>query len=204
MKVLWRLSNTKLWPSKGEFIHGIVHLFIGKMNNLIQNYIHATQGLAYMIYKWPWDNVVFFSLFLATQDFIFSPLSHRVRSLPFAEDKMNFDLRLCFVLLQMKPPFPKSSFIYPLYTWKHTCLFRSKGYLRTFGKGRPPTVAPCGMSLFVRNELRSQITKLGGLALKVWKTHSRSSLLIVSLIPPLTDGVQCSVGSMVNFRKFPI
>ena len=28
--------------------------------------------------------------------------------------------------------------------------------MRTFGKGRPPTVAPCGMSLFLRNELRSQ------------------------------------------------
>jgi hypothetical protein len=40
-KVLQRLSNTKLWPSKGEFIHGTVHLFIGKTNILIQNYIQA-------------------------------------------------------------------------------------------------------------------------------------------------------------------
>jgi hypothetical protein len=40
-KVLRRLSNTKLWPLKGEFIHGVVHLFIGKMNSLVQNYIHA-------------------------------------------------------------------------------------------------------------------------------------------------------------------
>lgn len=36
-----RLSNAILWTSKGEFIHGIVLLFIGKMNNLVQNYIHT-------------------------------------------------------------------------------------------------------------------------------------------------------------------
>jgi hypothetical protein len=29
-KVPWRLRNTKLWPSKGEFIHDNVHLFIGR------------------------------------------------------------------------------------------------------------------------------------------------------------------------------
>jgi hypothetical protein len=43
---------------------------------------------------------------------------------------------------------------------KIICSLRNKGYLRTFGKGRPPTVVPYGMSLFFRNELRSQKNRI--------------------------------------------
>jgi hypothetical protein len=45
LKVLQRLSETKLRPLKGVFIRDIVHLFIEKTNNIVQNYIHALRVL---------------------------------------------------------------------------------------------------------------------------------------------------------------
>jgi hypothetical protein len=44
-KVLRRLSNKKLRPWRGDLIHGIVYLFTGETNNLVQNYIHALKVL---------------------------------------------------------------------------------------------------------------------------------------------------------------
>jgi hypothetical protein len=52
------------------------------------------------------------------------------------------------------------------------CSLRNKGNLRTFGKGRPPIVSPCGMILLIHDELRLQIMQLGGLVPKVQKTPS--------------------------------
>jgi hypothetical protein len=31
----------KLWPSKRYFMQGTIHLFIGKLNSFVENYIHA-------------------------------------------------------------------------------------------------------------------------------------------------------------------
>jgi hypothetical protein len=46
-KVLQRLSKTKLRPSKGEFIHGTVHLFIWKTNIHSWNYMLAHKAYIY-------------------------------------------------------------------------------------------------------------------------------------------------------------
>jgi hypothetical protein len=43
-------------------------------------------------------------------------------------------------------------------------------------QSRPPILAPCGMSMFLLNELISQKTQLGGLMPKVRKTLPGSSL----------------------------
>jgi hypothetical protein len=48
-KVLRRLSNVKLWPLKGRFIHGTIHLFIGKANHLCTK-LHSCTSWFYIHY----------------------------------------------------------------------------------------------------------------------------------------------------------
>jgi hypothetical protein len=64
LQVYLRLLNTrwhegssmaKLYEAmvlqKGIFIHGVVHLFIGKMNRLRTKLQHAPQGFTHIVYK---------------------------------------------------------------------------------------------------------------------------------------------------------
>jgi hypothetical protein len=88
-KILRRLSNTKLWPSKGEFIHVIVHLFIGKMNNLVQNYIHALR----VSHTWFINDIratLSFLILLATQ------VSDFVVWKPLCAEACSFEFHPCY------------------------------------------------------------------------------------------------------------
>jgi hypothetical protein len=66
--------------------------------------------------------------------------------------------------VQLRPPIEKYL--------KYTCLCRSKRLNEDLWRSRPPTISPCGMSSFLRNELRLKKIEFGGLMRKIRKTTS--------------------------------
>jgi hypothetical protein len=62
----------KLRPSKGDLIHGIVHLFIGETNSFMENYKYAHKVYTHNLHMIQGHCCLFF-FFLATQvvDFVY-------------------------------------------------------------------------------------------------------------------------------------
>jgi hypothetical protein len=59
-------------PQKGEFMHDIVHIFIGERYNFVWNSSMPIK-FTIMIYKYYWSIIIFFSFFLVAQVFNLFP-----------------------------------------------------------------------------------------------------------------------------------
>jgi hypothetical protein len=200
------LSKTKIRPSK-KCLHVWCCSPIYRKDEQPRKKLHSCpQDFTYMIYKGHKVNTVFSLSFLPLKTPSFSLSSLRVRSLPrieigdiqlapllrvFRDEAFVFKDQLC------------PSFVHP----KHICLFRSKGNLRTFDKGRPSTVAPCGKSSFLHKELRSQKHSWEALRRRFEKylpeaRYESSAQDHLGTI--LTSGVQRSERTTFKFQKLSI
>jgi hypothetical protein len=175
-KVFQRLSNTKVWPSKKV-------PFAGHCSPIYRE----VEQLRRKLHTCPWGLHTWFTN--DTGALLYSPflsccaslglLLLRWLALKAFLYRRSYWLRFMPSLLahtseaSLHVASPEGRFRQSPYYIPETHLIMPKcKCFENLWQRRPPTLAPCRMSSFVHNELRSQKIKLGGLAPKVQKTPS--------------------------------